>query len=69
MLIKSLDQMESIVENSDSLSWNGWDVVNSAKDPMAFTKLNAAFVDGKWFRTETYAITEEGWEIPNKFVR
>ena len=69
MLIKSLEQMEEIVENNSSLKWHGWDVVESTPDPMAFTKLNAAFVNGTWVRTKTYSITTEGWEIPSKFMR
>ena len=69
MLINSLEQMDKIVDNNPNLSWKGWDVVEMAFDPMAFTKLNAAFVDGKWVRIKTYPITEQGWEIPLKFVR
>jgi len=69
MLINSLEQMETIVDNNPTLSWKGWDVVESTVDPMAFTKLNAAFVDGKWVRTKTYTIEQQGWEIPLKFVR
>jgi hypothetical protein len=61
--------METIVENNNSLSWNGWDVIESTPDQNAFTKLNAMFVNGQWVRTKTYSITEQGWEIPNKFVR
>jgi hypothetical protein len=69
MLIKSLEKMEIIVENNSSLEWLGWDVIEQTIDPIAFTKLNAAFVNGKWVRTKTYAITNEGWEIPSKYMR
>jgi hypothetical protein len=69
MLIKSLEKMERIVENNKSLKWIGWDVVEYTFDPTAFLKVNAAFVKGKWFRTKTYTITTEGWEIPSKYMR
>lgn len=68
MLINSLEKMEKIVENNSSLNWNGWDVVEMTADPVADLKPNALFVNGKWFKTKTYSIGEQGWSIPAKFI-
>lgn len=69
MNISSLEKMEVIVSKSDNLSWNGWDVVESKEDPGAWTKTNAAFVNGKWYRTNKYNLTESGWTIPDRLAK
>ena len=69
MFIKSLDEMETIVENSDVLSWDGWTVLeNRTNDNGAMSK-DGAFVDGKWIIQKRYDATTKGWEIPNKLMR
>jgi hypothetical protein len=69
MLIKSLEKMEAIVENNDSLSWNGWDVLQFTKSPSAWMKPEGVFKDGNWFIQKRFPISESGWEIPQKLVR
>jgi hypothetical protein len=69
MLISSLDKMESIVENNDSLSWDGWDVVSYSQSPSAWMKPEGVRKDGAWFIQKRFPISESGWEIPNKLVR
>jgi hypothetical protein len=68
MNIKSLEQMEKIVSNSKSLSWDGWTVVNSQKNDAAWMKPNGAFVRGQWYTQNKYQLNENGWDIPNKLV-
>ena len=68
MLINSLDTMESIVENNDSLSWDGWTVVESTPSPTAWSKPSAAFVNGVWNLVRRYEPTEKGWDISSKLV-
>lgn len=69
MEITSLDQMETIVANNKSLSWDGWTVVDSIKNQSGWTKPNGAFINGQWYVQNRYAATESGWKIPGKFVR
>lgn len=69
MLINSLEKMEDIVANNKSLSWDGWDVVHSYPNPTGWTKLDGAFINGKWYIQKKFALSTEGWEIPNKLVR
>lgn len=69
MIIKSLEEMEAIVENNDDLSWDGWTVIeNRTKDNGAMSK-DGAYVDGKWIVQKRYDANTKGWEIPNKLVR
>jgi|LauGreDrversion4_2_1035121.scaffolds.fasta_scaffold44406_6 hypothetical protein len=69
MLIKSLKKMEEIVKNDKSLSWRGWDVVHRTPNPTAWSKPDGAFHKGRWYTQKIFAVSTEGWEIPNKFVR
>jgi len=69
MLIKSLEEMEAIVENNDSLSWDGWTVVELVKSPMAWTKPNAKFVKHEWHTANRFDVGESGWSIPAKLVK
>jgi hypothetical protein len=68
MLINSLEKMEDVVKNNDSLSWDGWTVIeNRTRENGAMSK-DGAYVDGKWIVQKRYEITADGWEIPNKLV-
>ena len=69
MQITSLDQMEAIVETNKSLSWDGWTVVDSKQDPTAYTKTNGAYINSQWHVQKRYEPMENGWDIPNKYMR
>lgn len=69
MLIKSLEDMEVIVENNDNLSWDGWSVIEKKSNENGMMSKDGAFVDGKWIVQKRYEATAKGWEIPSKFVR
>ena len=69
MLINSLDQMEVIVANNKSLSWDGWNVVELTKSNAASYKNNGAFVNGSWYFKNTFIPDRDGWRIPKKYVR
>ena len=69
MKINSLEQMETIVENNESLEWNGWDVRELTKSPTGWMKPNGMFRNGQWFIQKHYTLDSNGWDIPNKFAR
>jgi len=69
MLIKSLEEMEAIVENNKALSWDGWTVIEKTKSDIAWMQPNAQFVNGKWFAINKYIISQDGWNIPSKLVK
>lgn len=69
MLIKSLEEMEAVVQNSDNLSWDGWTVIESKTNENGMMSKDGALVDGKWIVQKRYEVTANGWEIPNKFMR
>jgi hypothetical protein len=68
MQITSLEQMESIVNKSRSLSWDGWTVVSSKPSPVGWSKPSGALIDGKWHLTQRFEPGTDGWIIPDKFV-
>lgn len=61
--------MESIVSQSKSLSWDGWNVVELTKSNSAAYKNNGAFVNGSWYFKTTFSPDRDGWRIPKKYVR
>lgn len=69
MLIKSLKQMEQIVDNNRSLAWDGWDVIKNEPNPTAWRYTNGRFIKGKWYVQKRFAVTSKGWELPNNLVR
>lgn len=69
MIINSLEQMENIVSQNDSLSWDGWNVVELKQNKNAWSKVNGCFVNGSWYIKNTFSVEHDGWSIPNKYVR
>ena len=69
MLINSLEEMETIVESNKSLSWDGWTVLERTKSPTAWSDKAGVFINKVWHIQKRYDLTEDGWEIPSKFVR
>lgn len=69
MLINSLNEMETVVENNESLSWDGWDVLHLTKSPTGWMKPDGVFRNGNWFIQKRYDITEQGWDLPAKLVK
>ena len=69
MLIKSLEEMETIVENNSVLSWDGWTVLELRKSAMAWMKPNAKFINREWYTANRFDITESGWNIPAKLAK
>jgi len=69
MLIKSLEKMETIVDNNKFLSWDGWTVVELRKSDMAWMKPNAKFIDSEWFTANRFDANEDGWNIPASLAK
>lgn len=69
MNIKSLDQMEEIVESNKTLSWDGWTVIENRVNENGVMSKDGAFVDGKWIVQKRFVPNENGWDIPKKFMR
>lgn len=68
MLVTSLKQMEDLVRNNRSLRWEGWDVIHSYPSETGWMSKHGTFHKGRWFISRRFAITNTGWEIPDKFV-
>jgi hypothetical protein len=69
MIINTLEQMEEIVNNNKTLSWDGWNVVELTKSKSAVFKTDGAYVDGSWYIKNIFSPNRDGWRIPNKYVR
>ncbi len=68
MYIKSLEQMETIVNNNKSLSWDGWTVVSKYKSDKGRTSKYGSY-DGKyWYINKRFSPDVNGWNIPESFI-
>jgi hypothetical protein len=68
MLIKSLQEMEIIVSNNDSLKWDGWTVVSLTPTESGTMSKNGILIDDTWHIQKRFELTEDGWNIPNKIA-
>lgn len=69
MNVKSLEQMEKIVQSNKQLLWDGWTVIHSVQNPTAWMSRRGAYLKGKWHIQKRYEPGPLGWEIPDKLVR
>ena len=68
MVINKLEKMEQIVSQNQSLSWDGWNVVELIKSSNGMFKPEGAFVNGSWYIKNIFSVQRDGWKIPNKYV-
>jgi hypothetical protein len=66
-MIDSLELMEKVVDNNDSLSWDGWTVIETKSSPTAWMSPEGAYQNGKWVIRKRYE-WDNGWNLPRKFV-
>jgi hypothetical protein len=69
MLIKSLEQMETIVAQNKVLSWDGWTVLERYPSDKGRTSDRGVYQNGIWHLQKMFAPTRDGWEVPSKYVR
>jgi hypothetical protein len=61
--------MESIVDSDDSLIWDGWTVVNLKPVKDGLMSKDALRIDNSWYLQKRYEPSEQGWNLPDRFVR
>lgn len=69
MLITSYEYAHQVVEKNNVLSWNGWDIVETKQNPAAEFTETGQRINGVWSYVNIYPLTENGWEVPKKYVR
>jgi hypothetical protein len=69
MLVTNYAYAHKLVDKTPALSWDGWDIVEFKPDPDAYFMPSGIFKSFKWGFAKTFPITEEGWEIPNRYAR
>jgi hypothetical protein len=67
MIIKSLEQMEKIVQKHKELKWVGWDVVERKRSDLGRTSPTGVRVKDTWYLQKTFNLDRQGWDIPNKY--
>jgi hypothetical protein len=67
MIVTDIQEMEKIVNSSNTLSWDGWDVVcHVQKDDSEFLSTGSFNKqNGKWYSRTVYPCSANGWNIPN----
>lgn len=68
MKIKSLEEMETIVSNNNSLFWDGWVVVNKYRSDKAKTSKYGMYINNIWYMTKRFEPNRDGWDIPERLV-
>lgn len=68
MLVVELEKMEAIVSSNKSLSWDGWDVLNTYYSDKARTSKYGVCQNGKWYIQQRFAPDRKGWNIPDRFA-
>lgn len=68
MFIRSLEQMEQIVEQRKFLHWDGWTVIQTFPSEKGRTSKHGLFMKGRWYIQKRFEPTEKGWDIPNKII-
>lgn len=62
--------MEKIVENNQSLKWNGWDVEYYETSEDGFMKLNGVYLpDSNWGTKRVFKLENGFWNIPDNLLR
>lgn len=67
-MIKTIEEMQKIVDKFDDLSWVGWDVIELKYSPSAVTNVKGVFHNNKWYIKNTFVVSKDGWDIPKKYV-
>ena len=67
MIVTDLDQMERIVAKNKNLVWDGWDVLKTRWHPRGDFYKDGRRIKGNWYRTKRFALTREGWKLPDEF--
>lgn len=68
MLIKSLEQMESIVDSNDNLIWDGWTVVSLKPVKDGMMSKDGIRINNAWFLQKRYEPSKQGWDIPERLI-
>jgi hypothetical protein len=68
MNVNSLEVMESIVEDNDTLSWEGWTVIENLTKKNGMLSPDGAFVNGAWIVQKRYEPGTNGWDVPKRLV-
>lgn len=69
VFVKSVAEAEKIVSRNPMLSWDGWDILYSKPDPMAFKKVSGVYHNGRWCNRTVIVPGANGWAIPSDFIR
>lgn len=64
------DQIDSVVDKSYNLFWNGWTIIEWRRDPEGFFSKNGIFKDGKWgvIKRKISLDSDGTWKVPVRYV-
>lgn len=67
MMLKTLDEAESFVLNTEGFMWDGWNIIRLVQDDYAEYLPIGVFnrEDGKWYRKTVFPCHDGCWEIPD----
>ena len=68
LLVSDLNVAEDLVAKDESLMWDGWNILQLKENPQAFMKRNAIFKNNKWYSTKVFALSKNGWSVPDYMI-
>lgn len=66
MIIKDLEEMETLVSQNKKLAWDGWDVLQITKTDKGRTHINGKLINNDWYIVKRFAPNRDGWVIPDR---
>lgn len=71
MILKTLDEAETFVQNTKGFEWEGWNIIKLVQDDYAEFLPIGSFNrnDGKWYRKSVYLYNNDCWEIPDSAAK
>jgi hypothetical protein len=68
MIVKTLEEMESIVSNNKNLFWDGWTVVSRHQSNKAKSSKDGIYLNNKWYISKRFEPNRDGWDIPERLI-
>jgi hypothetical protein len=70
MIVSNLNDVEVIVKNNPSLSWDGWNIVCLIQDDYAEYLPIGVFdkITRQWYKKTTYPCNDKGWDLPESVI-
>lgn len=70
MIVKTVTEMDTLIERNPRLSWDGWNVVHSVPDEYGEFVREGMFnkAENRWYIQRIIPPGPGGWDIPDRLL-